>query len=621
MGDFFYYGQKDTIQRLNELAGRGAVVASYAPKVGMSPVGGPNGYMNPAWLDPELPIRSNLAIGSGSVAKFGYKFLSAGGAQQLIKIASMRATDNGTYAAIRVDAMIGGWTANDLTAITFVMGNRDPFNVDWSTSRFTPTIARFAAYREPSGVCNVYLLFPPNTFAQASFQISGTQAETYPAPTLENTAIGTLLWDSGAPIGQAGYISPRSSGTAASVYSDNTNGMSFDRCLEVRSSTGEAIANSFLLGGGRNNQYPPTIPHEVMRLGLSGQAGSSFAGCWSILSAEGNGTAFKEGFRLVFRVYDAGSNAFTPDIMKLFGDGRVRMPLLKAGSTDASTLHHNISRTVEQNAEILYVGRDGSAAPCVGILASDGLGGWTAALSVMYVGKNGLTGRSVGAAGTINAQGNDYAEYTNKRNGCAEVCPGQIVGITSDNEITDAWDDAILFAVKSTDPSFVGGDSWSATVGPRPQARAGAEPVQPTRRDDTVGDIQIPGTNPPETQQGVTIPGDTDAEWAVKIGAYESAMAEWKADSVNDKALLSAFEESLETARQRVDRIAIAGRVPVNVLGAQPGDYIVPVQDGAGIKGIAVREDDLSMKQYLHAVGRVISIEPDGRAYVMVKAV
>ena len=88
-----------------------------------------------------------------------------------------------------------------------------------------------------------------------------------------------------------------------------------------------------------------------------------------------------------------------------------------------------------------------------------------------------------------------------------------------------------------------------------------------------------------------------------------------------DQGAMAVFDAGLEAERQKVDRIAIAGRVPVNVLGAQPGDYIVPVQDGAGIKGIAVHGDDLSMQQYLRAVGRVISIEPDGRAYVMVKAV
>jgi hypothetical protein len=119
----------------------------------------------------------------------------------------------------------------------------------------------------------------------------------------------------------------------------------------------------------------------------------------------------------------------------------------------------------------------------------------------------------------------------------------------------------------------------------------------------------------------VTQPGDTDIEWAAKQEDYAAAMAAYRMATKLDAEIMAAFDAALEAARQKVDRIAIAGRVPVNVLGAQPGDYIVPVQDGAGIKGIAVREDDLSMKQYLHAVGRVISIEPDGRAYVMVKAV
>ena len=102
---------------------------------------------------------------------------------------------------------------------------------------------------------------------------------------------------------------------------------------------------------------------------------------------------------------------------------------------------------------------------------------------------------------------------------------------------------------------------------------------------------------------------------------YDADMADYAVALQMDIDAETVFNTSLEVARQRVDRIAIAGRVPVNVLGAQPGDYIVPVQDGAGIKGIAVQGDDLSMQQYLRAVGRVISIEADGRAYVMVKAV
>ena len=144
--------------------------------------------------------------------------------------------------------------------------------------------------------------------------------------------------------------------------------------------------------------------------------------------------------------------------------------------------------------------------------------------------------------------------------------------------------------------------------------------MPPPRRADAIEQQALPGTNPPEYHDVVT-PGDTDAEWAAKQAAYAAALAAHDAAVQKDAEAVATFEAALEVERQKVDRIAIAGRVPVNVLGAQPGDYIVPVQDGAGIKGIAVHEDDLSMKQYLRAVGRVISIEPDGRAYVMVKVV
>jgi len=217
--------------------------------------------------------------------------------------------------------------------------------------------------------------------------------------------------------------------------------------------------------------------------------------------------------------------------------------------------------------------------------------------------------------------GNDYAEYIFKSSMCGIVAPGQIVGITADNRVTDMWADATMFSIKSTAPSFVGGDSWANDVGQRPSPQAGPAPTQPLRRADVLTQQPVPGANPPEYEYVVMEPGDTDDVWAEKQAAFVTALAAHNAAVQQDAEAMANFDAALEAARQTVDRIAIAGRVPVNVLGAQPGDYIVPVQDGAGIKGIAVREDDLSMKQYLHAVGRVISIEPDGRAYVMVKAV
>ena len=253
------------------------------------------------------------------------------------------------------------------------------------------------------------------------------------------------------------------------------------------------------------------------------------------------------------------------------------------------------------------------------VLAGDGTQ-FAGPPAVLYAGKNGNTGRGIVTPGTVNTQGNDYAEYIVKSAMCDTVGKGQIVGITSSNTVTDQWRDAVMFAIKSTAPSFVGGDSWANCVGPRPTPQAGPAPMQPPRRAGVGEQQALPGTNPPEYQDLVT-PGDTDAEWAAKQAAYAAAMSAHDAAMRLDAEAMAAFDAALEAERQKVDRIAIAGRVPVNVLGARPGDYIVPVQDGDGIKGIAVREDDLTMKQYLHAVGRVISIEPDGRAYVMVKAV
>jgi hypothetical protein len=85
----------------------------------------------------------------------------------------------------------------------------------------------------------------------------------------------------------------------------------------------------------------------------------------------------------------------------------------------------------------------------------------------------------------------------------------------------------------------------------------------------------------------------------------------------NDKWGVGLEGDALEAARQLVDRIAFAGQVPVNVTGAKAGDYIVPVVNGTGIKGQAVSNP--TFEQYQLAVGKVISIDVDGRARIIVK--
>ena len=165
-----------------------------------------------------------------------------------------------------------------------------------------------------------------------------------------------------------------------------------------------------------------------------------------------------------------------------------------------------------------------------------------AANAATKVGRDATTLRSINAGGTVNASGADYAEYMTKAGEFA-LAKGDVCGINADGKLTNVFANAISFVVKSTDPSYVGGDSWGA---------------------------------------------------------------EFKDDP-----------EGLEAARQKVDRIAFAGQVPVNVLGATPGQYIVPINDNGAIKGVAVSNP--TFEQYQSAVGKVIAVQDDGRALIIVK--
>jgi hypothetical protein len=184
-------------------------------------------------------------------------------------------------------------------------------------------------------------------------------------------------------------------------------------------------------------------------------------------------------------------------------------------------------------------------------------------VAVLKVG-GGSSGRSINAQGTINASGADYAEYMVKADDCGVIAKGQVVGITADGKVTDKFANAVHFMVKTTNPSYVGGDVWGTTD------IIGHEPVQPD----------------PVTQE------------------YTDAKA--------------AFDAKLEAARAKVDRIAFAGQVPVNVTGATAGMHIIPEADGTGIKGVAVASP--TFEQYMLSVGKVIALEADGRARIVVKA-
>lgn len=172
----------------------------------------------------------------------------------------------------------------------------------------------------------------------------------------------------------------------------------------------------------------------------------------------------------------------------------------------------------------------------------------------LRLGASSVTSRALNAGGTVNASGADYAEYMRKANGVGTIDKGQIVGITSTGEITDKWSDSIMFMVKSSNPSYVGGDTWAAHL---------------------------------------TTPNPNDLE------------------------AIEAFNVAFEKERLKQDRIAFCGQVPVNVFDAKPGDYIVP-KNNKGLIGHTAMTSP-SFEDYLISIGRVVALEPDGRALIIIK--
>jgi hypothetical protein len=151
-----------------------------------------------------------------------------------------------------------------------------------------------------------------------------------------------------------------------------------------------------------------------------------------------------------------------------------------------------------------------------------------------------------------------------------------VCGIDVNGKITNVFADAISFVVKSTNPGLVGGDAW--------------------------GNEEALGT--PIVKYPIQADGESDESFAQKLAQYEI-----------DKPI---FDIKFEAARAKVDRISFCGQVPVNVTGAVPGQFIVPVNDNGAIKGIAVNEDDLTMSQYIKAVGKVIKVV-NGKPTIIVK--
>ena len=162
------------------------------------------------------------------------------------------------------------------------------------------------------------------------------------------------------------------------------------------------------------------------------------------------------------------------------------------------------------------------------------------------------TERSINAGGTVNASGNDYAEYMTKANGVGTIEKGSICGVNSDGKLTNVFADAHSFVVKSTDPSYVGGDVWgiASTDGEGNETMLEGDELEAARQKvdriafsgqvpclvtgtTKVGDYIIPKAKGDGSIEAVPVSDPTFEQYRMAVGRV------WKLNSDTAKHIIS----------------------------------------------------------------------------------
>lgn len=333
-----------------------------------------------------------------------------------------------------------------------------------------------------------------------------------------------------------------------------------------------------------------------------------------------------------FAVYkDRNTAVAGAELMRLDNNGN-----LLVGKTSAS--NHFIYRNVsgDEGLRVLQVGGQGFSTDFFGV----GTGNYNVANAAMKIPRDSLTARSVNAGGTINASGADYAEYVTKADGCSDIGKGDVCGVDRDGKLTRTWADALHFVVKSTAPNLVGGDSWAQHIGlrPEPPAPLRPAPLAPVAPEPFAQSAPVQGKEESEhdfaARHYLWATAKVQAEEALAdheaaLAAHPAALALWHAEkAAHDEAVAAhevtkaEWEDALEEARQKVDRIAFCGQVPVNVDAGVLADcedaledgepiYLVAVANGGGIGCAAMRESAMTLPAYMRRLGVVWRIEDD----------
>jgi hypothetical protein len=349
-----------------------------------------------------------------------------------------------------------------------------------------------------------------------------------------------------------------------------------------------------------------------------------------------NPTNTTPAISLVGAVSDGGTNVTTINgnetIFKLFNNDVARISVLGNGNTaigptDADTSVGLLVSVVQASDTVLRVIDDATNSMFesgTGALVAGGTPNVADSMLIVY--EDTTSNRSINAAGTVNASGTDYAEYETKRDDCGVIAKGDIVGFDENGLLTDKFSLARSFAIKSTAPSYVGGDDWANSLTKRPERPEFERPVSNV--------TPHPG-DPPNEKEFESI-----NEYLEAFGKYEETLARHNDEYLRyvtqleiaekdyneqilprwEKTILNPWLDERERLRQTVDRIAYAGKVPVNVTRGAPGDYVIAKErrDG-GIGWDIVDAPSLTMETLQLSVGKIKRVLPDGRREVIVK--
>ncbi len=338
-------------------------------------------------------------------------------------------------------------------------------------------------------------------------------------------------------------------------YTHSNNSMTFHTNggnERLRISSGGSIGVSHDLTGTSNyNRLMLNNPHD--------------GSCWLQMTSTATGTsANTDGLSIGLNTSNQGHIWLRENANMYFATNNTsRMEITKEGyfivGTRYGSNNHRINGNgFTQGQTYLVVSAYNSSSQDTAIFFGVNTMGGNTASCAIKVGTNSSNNRSINCGGTVNASGSDYAEYMVKASDFT-LAKGDICGINAEGKLTNKFSESISFVVKSTNPSYVGGDTW--------------------------GGEDILGEKPKD-----------------------------------DSPDLPAYELKMETARKLVDRIAFSGQVPVNVTGTTAGQHIIPTAgSGDTIIGVAKAEASLSMAEYISSIGKVIALESDGRARIIVK--